>query len=85
VVWEIGELVHDEVRGEADDGVDECAGVEHVTHDGHSAEGCDRSIPAGRAGHARHLVAGAMEQRQLPGADDPGRSGEEYPHHSAST
>ena len=41
VVGEIGELVHDGVRGEADDGVDERDCVEHVADDGMSPEGCD--------------------------------------------
>ena len=85
MVGEIGELVHDEVRGEADDGVDERDSVEHVADDGQSPEGCDDRSLVGSAGHARHLVAGAMEQRQQSGADDPGCSGHEHPHHDSSS
>jgi hypothetical protein len=40
--------VHDEVRGERDDGLDERGGVEHVADDGHCPEGCDRGATARR-------------------------------------
>ncbi len=52
VVGEIGELVHDEVRGERDDGLDERGGVERVADDGHCPEGCDRGATAPLPGRA---------------------------------
>ena len=81
VVGKIGQLVDDEIRAEGTDRVEKRCGVEDVAYDRLCSKGRDLGSLVVRAGHACYLVAGTHEPRHEPDADDPGRPGEEHPHH----
>jgi hypothetical protein len=80
VVGQIGELVHDELRAERDDGLTDRRSVVDVADDRLGAERPERLDLPGRTSHPRDDMLPGDEKRHEPYAEHTARAREEDAH-----
>ena len=77
VIWQVGQLVHDDVRLEVTNRLDECLPVEDVAEDRLGTEVVQQLDLAEGARHAADDVTGVDQARNEALTDHTGRAGEE--------